>query len=204
MENAKNANKKLDLEILSGLAFVLIAFGLKIDAYNLSLDILIRFAFIVLYLVAIFIIAGIDKEYRKIEKNVLYYAVFISCCYIIYLCIMGGTSIYRYVMYLVTLIILLGIDSIQQRKHAKESYLISNLLLVVIMSLFTGEIITCITVLTVFLAIILGRFFLYLKNAFNKSKKEYPNMLEMYKFGFLFSVTNVILLIVNLLFKIIK
>lgn len=194
----------LILEILSGLAFVLIAYGLKLDAYNLSLNSVLRFAFIVLYLVATFIIAGIDKEYRKIEKSVLYYAVTISCSYIIYLCIMVETSIYRYVMYLITLVILLGLDSVKQRKEAKESYLIEILTLIVIMFINTGLIVTCISIAIVFLAIFIGRAFWYLRNKFNKFKKENINMLQVYKFGYLFSITNTLIFIVNILFKIVE
>ena len=194
----------LILEVLSGLALVLIAYGLKINAYNIDLRACIEFAFIVLYLVAIFIIAGIDKEYRKIEKNVLYYSVFISCSYIIYLCIMGETSIYRYVMYLITLIILLILDSIKERKQAKESYLISGLMLIVVMCINTGAVITLSSILIVFLATIIGRFLWYLKNELNKAKKEHTNIMQVYKFGYLLSITNTLIFIANIVFKIVE
>lgn len=189
------------LEILSGLVFVALAYGFEIDAYRLNLDCVIRFAFMVLYLVAIFIIASIDKEHRKIERNVLYYALTISCSYIIYLCIMGQTSIYRYVMYLITLIILLIIDSIIQRKFAEESYLTGLLILIVVMLINTGELVLCFSALAVFTAIILLKIFLHLKNAFNKSRKEQTNMLQVYKFGYLFSITNTLIFIICILLK---
>ena len=155
---------------------------------------------IALYLVAIFLIAGIDREYRKIEKSVLYYSFAVSCSYIIYLCIMGQTSIHRYVMYLITLIILLIIESRTQIKKAEASYLFEILMLIVVMLINTNELVTISSVVIVFLAIGIAKIVYYLKNALNKSKKEYKNMIEIYKFGYLFSLTNIILFIGNLYF----
>ena len=202
----KNCKQKIRpryfiLEFLSGVAFVLIAYCLKIDAYNLELKSVIKFAFIVLYLVAMFIIAGIDKEYRKIERGVLYYGLMVSCSYIIYLCIMGETSIHRYVMYLVTLIILLIIDSETQIQKAKTSYLLEILMLIVIMAINTGIIVTFLSIVITFLAIGITKIIYAISNNLNKFRKEQKNIKEeIYKFGYLFSITNVILYIGNLYF----
>ena len=189
------------LEILSGLVLVLIAYCLKIDVYNLEINMLIRFGFIVLYLVSIFLISGIDSEYREIEKGVLYYGFVISSAYIIYLCIMGETSIYRYVMYLITLIILLIIDSIKQIKEASNSYFIEVLMLLVVMLINTGEIATIFSVLVVFLSIFIVKIIYYLKNILNKLKKERKDMTEIYKFGYLLGISNIIIFIGVLYFS---
>ena len=186
------------LEFLSGLAFILIAFALRINIYNLEIETIIKFAFIILYLVAMFLIAGIDKEYKSIEKSVLYYGLAVSCSYIIYLCIMDKTSIHRYVMYLVTLIVLLILDSEKQITKAEESYLYNILILIVIMIINTGMIVTIISVLSTFLIIGIKRLLYLLKNSLNKSKKEYKDMSEFNKFGYLFSLTNVILFTISL------
>ena len=188
-------------EILSGLVFLLIAIGLKLDIYNLNFKEIAHFALIVLYLVAIFLIAGIDKEERKIEKGVLYYSFAVSSAYIIYLCIIGQTSIYRYVMYLVALITLLIVDCEKQIKEAKQSYLFQVLMLLVVMLINTGEIVTVISIIVPFVAIILVKIFKILRNALNKSKKEYKSMIEVYKFGYLFSIANVMSFIVYLYFS---
>lgn len=186
------------LEILSGLVFVLIAFGLNINAYNLNIEAIIKFAFLVLYLVTLFIIAGIDKEYKRIEKSVLYYGFVQSSAYIIYLCIMEQTSIHRYVMYLITLIMLLFLDSIKQIKQAKTSYVIEILMLIVLMLINTGELVTLLSVITVILAIEIAKIIYYLKNNLNKSKKEHKNMVEVYKFGYLLSISNIFIFISTL------
>ncbi len=189
------------LEFLSGVAFVIIAYCLKIDAYNMELGKIIEFGFIALYLVAIFIIAGIDKEYKRIERGVLYYGLMVSCCYIIYLCIMGQTSIYRYVMYLITLIILLIIDSETQIKKAQSSYLLEILMLIVIMAINTGIIVTNASIVVTFLSIFITKIIYNIRNSLNKFRKEQKNITEeIYKFGYLFSITNVILFIGKLYF----
>ena len=169
----------------------------------MQISTIIKFAFIALYLVAIFIIAGIDKEYRKIERSVLYYGLMVSCCYIIYLCIIGQTSIYRYVMYLVTLILLLIIDSETQIQRAKSSYLLEVLMLIVVMAINTGLIVTITSIIITLLAIAITKILYNISNYFNKFRKEQKNITnEINKFGYLFGITNVILFIGSLYFGI--
>ena len=183
------------LEFFSGITFVLLALGLKIDVYNLDLKLIIEFAFLVLYLVAIFIIAGIDKEKKEIEKSVLYYALSISAMYIIYLCIMDSSSIYRYAMYLIALVLILMIDNISLRKKAKESYTISILILLIIMTIMTQEVVMActgiLTLLTIAGVILVQK----LKNTFNKSKKENIDITKKMNIGFYLGISNVISLI---------
>ncbi len=188
------------LEILSGLTFVLLAISLNLNVYNLDINTIIKFCLIVLYFVAIFLIAGIDKEERKIEKGVLYYSFAVSSAYIIYLCIIGQTSIYRYVMYLVALIILLIVDSEKQIKEAKQSYLFQILMLIVVMLINTGEFVTLFSVVIPLIAVFSVKLFYCLKNALNKSFKIHKNMMEIYKFGYLFCLSNVIIFICKLYF----
>ena len=102
----------LIIEVLSGIVLCLIAYAAKISIFNLDIKTLVDIAFLVLYLSAIVIIAGIDLEKRKIEKSVIYYALGILVFYIIYLCIVDTPNIYRYIMYLATTLILLSLFSI--------------------------------------------------------------------------------------------
>ena len=201
----KNCKQKirpryLILEILSGLTFVGIAYALNLNVYNLNIEILSKFTFIILFIASIFLIAGIDKEERQIDKGVLYYGFTISCMYIIYLCIMGETSIYRYVMYLVALIILLILDCEKQINTAEVSYLYQILMLLIIMLINTGVVPTVGAILIVFLAIAIVKGIYTLKNILNKSRKESTNMKKLYRFGFLFGLTNIIIFIGNLYF----
>ena len=194
----KNCKQKirpryLILEILSGLTFVLLALSLKIDIYNFNIDVIIKFAFLVLYLVAIFLIAGIDKEKRHIEKSVIYYALGILAIYIIYLCIIDNISMYRYVMYLSAIIILLIIDTILLINKAKESYFISTLMLVIIMAIFTGEGVTILTLIYALLVLVTDILIEKIKEKSNKNKKEHKD--TNLPIGFLLGISNVIVLI---------
>lgn len=189
------------LEILSGVVFVLIAYGLKIDAYNLDINTIIRFGFICLYLVSIFIIAGIDKEHRKIEQSVLYYGIAVSCFYIIYLCVIDEASIYRYVMYLITLIILLILENKNQIEKASSSYLIELSILLIVMAINTGFFVTAGCFIGVTCAIALAKLIYTIGNNMNKSRKENKDIFKLYKIGYLFSITNVLLFIISLNFR---
>lgn len=186
------------LEILSGLAFVLISIALKINIETLSIPMLIEVAFIVLYLVSIFLIAGIDKERKEIQKGVIYYALGILMMYIIYLCIMGTTSIYRYVMYLILLLILLIADTIHLQKKAKDNYTISILILLTVMAVITGEFVTIMTIIITLLAIAIAIFYHKIKNVLNKTKKDNIEIRNKLPIGFFLSVTNVLILIITL------
>ncbi len=186
----------LILEVISGITYVAIALAAGLDIYNLSLKTLIELGFISLYLVSIFLIAGIDKENRKIEKGVIYYGLGISLMYIIYLCIMDNTSIYRYVMYLATLVILLIVDTLQLKNKAKNSYTIEILILLLIMTIFTGEITAIWTVIATLLMIAIKILIQKIKNSLNKNKKENINISDKLPIGFYLCLSNVLMLII--------
>ena len=180
------------LEVLSGVALLSIALVMKLDIYNIDINKIIEFAFICLYLVAIFLIAGIEKENRYIEKSVLYYAVGISAMYIIYLCIMGSSSIYRYAMYLVVIAMLLLIDNYRLRNKAKDSYIISIILLLMTMLIITGEVVTICTVIATIIIVFSIILIQKLLNVLNKSKKKQINLTNNLHIGFYLGISNVL------------
>lgn len=75
------------LEVLSGLVFLLLALSLKLNLYNFSANDGIHFLFLALYIVTLFIIAGIDKERISIQKSVLSFGLILGVCFMIYVCI---------------------------------------------------------------------------------------------------------------------
>ena len=89
------------LEILSGTLFILFAYLMGIRFETLTVLNIIDFSFIALYLTFIILLAGIDKENRKIEKGVSIYGIIISIMYMTYLCIVDDSNIYRYAIYLI-------------------------------------------------------------------------------------------------------
>ena len=189
------------LEILSGLTFVLLSFALKLDINTLNINLIIELSFIVLYLVAVFLIAGIDKESRVVEKNVLYYAIYVSIIYITYLCIIDSENMLRYAIYLGLIMMLLIVDSLYLRNKAEDNYTISILILLVIMAIFTSEITTIFTVIGALLIIAGVLIENKIKNKMSKTKKEHKEIINNLHIGFYLCLSNVIAFITILFIK---
>ena len=186
----------LILEALSGLFFVIVAFLMNLSVYNLDKIKIIEYIFFVLYFTFIVLMAGIDKEYRTINKPVLMYGIIVSIMYIVYLYIIEKTSIYRYVIYLVLFLLLLSFDTINLKKKAKTSYTILILMVITIMAAFTGEYITIGTIITTLLAIALTLLIKKIKEPkTTKTSKQYNQNI---KIGFYLSVFNIIYFIIVL------
>lgn len=126
-------------EVLSGFVFLLFALSLRIDLYQMQEGQIICFVFGILYLVSLFLIAGIDKETNKIQCSVLLYGLVVVTCYILYLYIVQHINIYRYVIYLVIMLVLVLADTITLRKKAESNYTIQILTLCIYLVLFSGE-----------------------------------------------------------------
>ena len=68
----------LILETISGLFFVVVAYLMGLSIFNIETAKVIEYSFFALYFTFIVLMAGIDKEYRTINKPVLMYGVIIS------------------------------------------------------------------------------------------------------------------------------
>lgn len=138
------------LEILTGLIFLLFAMSLNINIELMEKSKIIYLIFGILYLIGMIIIAGIDKENIKISKPILVYEIVILSAYMIYLYIVENTNIYRYVIYLLVMLILFFIDTIKLKKYKVDNYKIEVIILSVIQAVFTysyGFVITAIITL---------------------------------------------------------
>ena len=179
----------LILEILSGTAFVLLAYALKINVYTLTLKSVMPFIFMVLYFTAIILISAIDKEYRTINKKVLAYGIIISLAYMIYLYVIDPTSIYRYAIYLAIYIVLLIINTFILRRFAKDEYFIDLLLYFMIIIMFMEGIISIITLAIFLLEIIL---YVIIKNITKNKNGNVPIKIEKIPFGYFLGASNLI------------
>ncbi len=190
----------LILEALSGCLFVVIAKYTGLGIYTLNATNIINFCFIVLFLTYIVLMAGIDKEYRKIDKAVNIYGITISIIYMAYLCIVGDTSIYRYGIYLVLYIIVLTLDTITLKKFAKSPYLNGILISILVMASFTGEFITAISIASGLFAI--GLYILIYKIIEEtKRKKSDESIANKISIGFCLGSSNVLIFILTLIYN---
>ena len=190
----------LILETLSGLLFIIIAYFMGLKLENLNSINIINFCFVVLYLTYIILMAGIDKENRKIDKAVNIYGIAISIMYMSYLCIVGETNIYRYGIYLILYILILLVDTITLKKFAKSTYLNGILLLILIMASFTGEFITSISLVTALLGI--GIYILIYKIQQDlKRKKSDKQISDEISIGFWLGASNILIFLITSIYN---
>ena len=190
----------LILEILSGTLFLVIAYFMGLNLENLSFSKIAEYCFIVLYLTFIILIAGIDKENRKIDKYVNVYGVAISILYMVYLCIVENANIYRYGIYLILYILILTFDTITLKKFAKSTYTDGVLLMLVTMAIFTGEFITITTIITTLVAIALYIIICKIINEISRKKTD-EKVSSGISIGFCLVASNLILFIVSLIYN---
>lgn len=189
----------LILEVLSGLVFVLFALSLKINIYNLEINNLIYFIFGILYMVSLFIIAGIDKEKINIQKSVLMYGLFVLLAYIVYLYILN-INIYRYVIYLLIMLILILTETMYLKNRASSNYTLQILTLCTYIGIFSGEINLLLTIILSIVSIGIREIILVFGKS-KKQKREENTNTEKLPIGFYLCVSNIIVLIIMNLLK---
>ena len=186
----------LILETISGIFFVVVAYLMGLSIFNIETAKVIEYSFFALYFTFIVLMAGIDKEYRTINKPVLMYGVIISIMYIVYLYIIEKTSIYRYVIYLTLLLIILILDTIRLKKKAKNSYTYSILMVIIVMAVFTGEYTTIASIVTTLLLVAITLLIKKLRK--NKTVKTTEQYNKNIKLGLYLSIANILYFILIL------
>lgn len=104
------------IELLSGIAFLLFVVSLNIDIFNIEINRIAVLVFGTLFISTIFMIIGIFKEYKKIEKVVLSFGIITEIIYITYLYIFSLLSIYRYIIY-ITILLTMEIGNLKTNKE---------------------------------------------------------------------------------------
>ncbi len=180
--NNKIRPRYLILELLSGFTFLAIAISLKLDIQNINS--IINIMFTLLYISILFIIAGIDYENKKIQKNVIYFGFMLELIYIIYQCTLGNINVYQYVIYLIYFIAILIMSTLSLKLKAEEKYYIQVLYLALYIIIFFGSISFILSVLLTLIII-----FIY-QLLSNKKDTKLP-------IGFYLCVSNIIVIIVS-------
>lgn len=188
------------LEILSGVLFTVIAYAMKLNIETLTAIKLIEVFFVILYITFIILICGIDKENRKMDKAVNCYGIIISMIYMLYLCIINNTSIYRYGIYLFLYIIILIFDTITLKKYAKNNYITGILLMIITMSVFTSEFITATAIIITLLAISIYLLIYKLKNIRKRYKNTEKELARKISIGFYLGASNIITFLIIMLY----
>ena len=184
----------LILEVLSGIVFVLFAMSIKLSIYSSNVSTIIYFIFGLIYITTLFIIAGIDKENYKIEKGVLLFGYIMQTLYIIYLYIVEkDANVYRYVIYLIIILLLVLLNTFYLRKKMKSSYPLDILLLCIMFLMFTYE---AISILTIYFTLLVIAISLIIKKLINIIRKNVDTKEEKpVQIGYYLCITNIICLI---------
>lgn len=186
----------LCLEVLSGITFVLLAWAFHFDFNNLEVAKYTYFFFIILYFCSLFIMAGIDKERRTIQRAVLLYGFLVEAFYMVYLCIVDSNIIYRYIIYLFVMLVFVILDTILIKKKANSKYSLQILILSLYMLIFTGEYAFILTICCTVIAICLYEI---MKKVDARLKKgRITDTKEQVPVGFYLTVSNIIFTILTI------
>jgi prepilin signal peptidase PulO-like enzyme (type II secretory pathway) len=195
--NCRYCKKKIGsryflFELLTGIVFVLFGLSLRINVYDIKIEQIVNLGIGILYFASLFMLAGINKEKNIIQKSLIYYGTFVAVLYIIYSCTLNMQNVYKYVIYLGIILILNICDTVYFKKNLKDNDTIQTLILIVCMTIVTGEYISILTLLCTILIIGIKNIITYIN--IRKSQKIVKR-LDKKSIVFYMSVANIIMLI---------
>ena len=163
------------IEVLSGIAFLVLAFMLDFNAvtcYFYPVKI-VEYTLAVLYIVFVFLMAGIDYENHKTDGRVLIYGMVITTLIAIYRYFAGiDVNSFRLIIYLSAIIILLMINIAHTKKSKKTDYEFNTVIYLIMLAICTYEITTIITVIFTLLIVSFRLMLAQYKNKSAKPTKE--------------------------------
>ncbi len=172
------------LEIFSGLVFVLVALTQKITAYS-SLTDFINLFFVYLFICALFIIGGIDKEKYEIHEGTILYGIIISLMYGLYRAFVFGYSMkYQLAGFIAIPIIMIFINKLVNYLGDEKKIPIGfgDIEYIALIGLFVGF---GMQILTIVLSVLIATIC-----ALIKKQKQIP-------YGYYLSISTAILLIIE-------
>ena len=200
----KNCKKPIEvkyiiLEIITALLFVVTAYTLDINVANIYTNNIISFIFIILYYTYIIIAVGLDLEKRTMPSKLLAYGVIISIIYMVYLCAKQNITIYTSCIYLILILIMVILNILYTKKRAQSSYIIDLITMLLIMLLFTQQLVCIIMIGGTLISIALYILIHKLQQSKSKLQKEVfnPNVKIVFIMGILNILTFLTLININ-------
>ena len=118
------------LEMFSGIVFLVYVVSINIKIINIFNIIYIMAG--LLYITSLFIIVGIDKEHKNINKNVFIYGIITE---LLYLCVLAYENIYRYDILFLLGISLIKIFFIKYKKTIPYWLASINIIIIILLNL---------------------------------------------------------------------
>lgn len=188
----------LILEVLSGIVFLLEYLALNMHFPYLELNKISYFISFIFMYVTIVLIAGIDKEHRKINVRILLFGLIMQSIYILYLYIINKVSIYRYSMYLILILFLCIMDVISIRKNGESKYINEVLIFLAYIGFcLGGELLLISTIIAIFLIMIYSVHAKLKQNFNDKPDILKDNEIPKIKIGFFLGISTILVTIVE-------
>lgn len=119
------------------------------------MNIVLNLIFILLYISYIILTIKLSTKNRNMSPALLAYGIIISLIYIVCTCIVEKDFIYVNIIYLIAIVVLLLLNVLNTKKRAESSYVLDLLTMLLIMLLFTGEIVCILTIIGTLISIAL-------------------------------------------------
>lgn len=198
---SENSNQKilskLIYMIIGGCLSTILGSVLKVNSYEIDILNLIIYIFAMLYISTLVVIAGIDKDYLKIDKKVIAFGIVTSIAYMIYLFVIDLFSIHLNIIYLAIYMILLLTDSFLLRKFAKDSYIVNILMVLTIILVFTNLLTLLVTLAIAIIAIGIYALIIKLQNRKSGNSKLEISQIPV---GYYIAVSNIIIIMMIRIF----
>lgn len=173
------------LEILSGMVFLTMYLILNRNGNFFSIDHLSFAISFVFQYITVVLVAGIDKEYRKINVSVLLFGFICQVAYTVYLYVVRKINIYRYIIYAILFMIVFVLNLKISKKQ--ENYLVQILFLVTYIVFAVGEM----AVIPISIFTVIGCFILKI------SGKEKYQSIQKIPMGFAIGISTIVYKIVE-------
>lgn len=189
------------IETCCGLLFMFFAWALNFNVYDgLNIIQIVEFVLISLYIIFLFLVGQIDKERGIIDKRVIIYGFLISILKVLfdYFISKNQNITYNLNRIIIYLLIILILNIISIKRKGKENYYISLMIICAIMSIFTYEITT---ILSITYAILIVAIKLLIDNVVNKKNKTISKERVKMPVTFYLAISNIIIVIIAILCK---
>lgn len=164
------------LEIVTAMLLVITAISLNL---YVKVNNMASFVFLILYYIYIILTVGRDLAKKEMNQSLLAYGILISIIYINYLCMENATTLVINTIYLVIIILLLLLNIIYTKKHAQGNYVLDVLMMLLIMNIFTNELVCILTIGATLLAIAIYILINKIKNKKQKDNGTFSNKIRI-------------------------
>lgn len=153
----KIKNSYFLIETLTGLTSVGLFMSLKTTWDTMSILTLVEYLYLMIFVTTLILIAGIDKNNKKICKPIIFFGSAVGFVHIIYLYIIknvGIFSIYKYVIYFIVICILSAITT--KNRYFKYSYLLEIMMVCIYMNMFVPSEVFLITAILTMISLLVS------------------------------------------------